>query len=122
NRKELLEWLLYKALHSKTVTTFIQSNESINATQEIKEDNDPVYYFINKYFADLESTRIPSTFLFNYFMACMDAENNHSRIKQRTFTLRVQKILKAKGWEYTPTPKLKPLNIGTVKISKNLMS
>lgn len=109
NRKELLEWLLYKALHSEPVTTFIQTNESDNATQEIKEDNDPVYYFINKYFDDLESTRIPSTFLFNYFMACMDAENNHSRIKQRTFTLRAQKILKARGWEYTQTPKLKPL-------------
>lgn len=120
NRKELLEWLLYKALHSKTVTTFIQSNESINATQEIKEDNDPVYYFINKYFADLESTRIPSTFLFNYFMACMDAENNHSRIKQRTFTLRAQKILKAKGWEYTPTPKLKPLKYWNGKDQQKL--
>lgn len=108
NRKELLEWLLYKALHSKPVTTFIQTDESNNATHEIKEDNDAVYYFINNYFDDLESTRIPSNFLFNYFMVCMDAENNHQKIKQRTFTLKAQKILKEKGWKYTKSRSMKP--------------
>lgn len=120
NRKELLEWLLYKALHSEPVTTFIQTSESDNATQEIKEDNDAVYYFINKYFDELESTRIPSSFLFNYFMACMDYENNHQKIKQRTFNLRAQKILKDKGWEYTSTPKLKPLKYWSGKDQEKL--
>lgn len=109
NRRALLEWLLYKALHSEPVTTLIQTNESNNATHEIKEDNDAVYYFINKYFDDLESTRIPSNFLFNYFMVCMDAENNHQKIKQRTFTIKAQKILKDKGWGYTKSRSMKPL-------------
>lgn len=101
NRKALLEWLLYKALHSEPVTTFIQTNESKDATQEIKEDNDAVYYFINKYLDELESTRIPVKFLFNYFLACMDAENNPQKIKQNTFTKKAKKIMTAKGWHYS---------------------
>lgn len=120
NRKELLEWLLYKALHSEPVTTFIQTNESDEATHEIKEDNAAVYYFINKYFDELESTRIPSSFLFNYFMACMDAENNHQQIKQRTFNLRAQKILKNKGWEYTPGKTRQPLKYWSGKDQQKL--
>ena len=107
-------------MHSKPVSTFIQTDESDEATHEIKEDNDAVYYFVNKYFDDLESTRIPSTFLFNYFMACMDAENNHQKIKQRTFTLRAQKILKNKGWEYTKSRSMKPLDYWSSKDQQKL--
>lgn len=101
NRKELLEWLLYKALHDEPVNTFIQTNESNEATHEIKEDNDAVYYFINKYLNELESTRLPVKFLFNYFMACMDRENNPQKIKQNTFTKRVKTIMTDKGWDYS---------------------
>ena len=109
NRPELLEWLLYKALHEKTFVRFMQTEESIISVKEIKEDNDPVYHFVNKYLDELKSTRLPVKFLFNYFMACMDAENNHSKIKQRTFTKEIKLIMTAKGWEYSRN-NLAPLN------------
>ena len=120
NRQELLEWLLYKALHSPKVTNFIQTGESENATEEIKEDNDAVYHFVNKYFNELESTRIPSNFLFNYFMACMDAENNHQQIAQRTFTKRIKPILEQLGWKYTTSRSLQPLNYWNGKDQQRL--
>ena len=109
NRKELREWLLYKALHSPKVTNFITTKESEQATHEIKEDNNAVYYFVNKYVSELQSTRLPVKFLFNYFMACMDRENNHQKIKQRTFTKEIKLIMTDRGWNYQRNS-LSPLN------------
>lgn len=96
----LLKWILKTAL-TINIDTIVDTAESREIVHDTKLDNDPVAYFVENYLPELESTRLPVKFLFNYFMAAMDAENNHQRMKQNTFTRTIKPILEASGWTYS---------------------
>lgn len=98
--QRLLEWILKTAL-TINIDTIVDTSESRHIVHETKLDNDPVAYFVENYLPELKSSRIPVKFLFNYFMAAMDAENNHQRMKQNTFTRTIKPILEASGWTYS---------------------
>lgn len=98
--QRLLEFALKKAL-SMTPDVLQDTAESREIIKDIKEDNDSVDHFINNYLAELESTRIPVTFLFKFFLAAMDYENSPQKIKQNTFTRRAKPLMADKGWEYS---------------------
>lgn len=98
--QQLLEFALKQAL-SMTPDTLQDTIESQEIIKNIKEDNDSVDYFINHYLSELESTRVPIAFLFKFFLAAMDYENNPQKLKQNTFTRRAKPLMKRKGWEYS---------------------
>lgn len=98
--KQLLEFILKKAL-SLNFDVLQDTKESQRAINEVKLDNDSVDYFIQNYLGDLDSERIPVKFLFYYFLASMESENNPQSIKQNTFTKRAKPLMKNKGWEYS---------------------
>lgn len=98
--RQLLEFLLKKAL-SITPDVLQDTAESQQIIQDVKEDNDSVAYFINHYLDELESTRVPVAFLFKYFLAAMEYENNPQKLKQPTFTRRAKPLMSNKGWEYS---------------------
>lgn len=96
----LLEFALKKAL-SMTPDVLQDTAESQEIIKDIKEDNDSVVHFVENYLPELESTRIPAMFLFKYFLATMDFENNPQQIKQNTFTRRAKPLMADKGWKYS---------------------
>lgn len=75
--------------------------ESREIIKDIKEDNDSVDHFIEEYLPELESTRLPVSFLFKFFLATMDYENNPQKLKQSSFTKRAKPLMANKGWEYS---------------------
>jgi putative DNA primase/helicase len=100
----LLEYILFRALQIELdKDSLADTEESRNAIHELKLDNDPVAYFIEKYMDNLKSTRVPVKFLFHYFLVVMkNEENNPQSIKQNTFTKRAKPILAEMGWRYEP--------------------
>lgn len=99
NDPQLLQWILKQAL-TINIDTIIETKESQELVHETQLDNDPVVYFVENYFDEFQSTRLPVKFLFQFFLAAMEAENNPQALKQNTFTKRLQPILEAKGWHY----------------------
>jgi putative DNA primase/helicase len=98
--KRLLEFILKKAL-TMTPDTLQDTEKSREIIEDIKEDNDSVAYFISHYLSELESTRIPVSFFFKYFLAAMGYENNPQKLKQKTFTRRAKPLMERKGWNYS---------------------
>lgn len=98
--QRLLEFVLKKSL-SMTPNVLQDTAESREIIKDIKEDNDSVDHFIENYLPELESTRIPVSFLFKFFLAAMEYENNPQKIKQNTFTRRAKPLMEDKGWEYS---------------------
>lgn len=98
--QRLLEFVLRKAL-SMTPDVLQDTAESREIIKDIKEDNDSVDHFIEEYLPELESTRLPVSFLFKFFLAAMDFENNPQQLKQNTFTRRAKPLMANKGWEYS---------------------
>ena len=98
--KRLLEWCLKQALELD-FDILEDTEESKRNIYDIKLDNDPVVYFVENYFGEITSDRIPVVFLFKYFLNTMTYENNPQTMKQNTFTRRLKPILEAKGWTYS---------------------
>lgn len=94
----LLEWVLKKAV-TIDIERLEDTEESRGEVREIKQQSDPIAYFMQEYFPELTSERIPTAFLFKYFLAVMAYENNPSRITQRGFTERLKGNL-PEGWRY----------------------
>lgn len=94
----LLEWVLKKAV-TIDIERLEDTEESRGEVREIKQQSDPIAYFMQEYFPELTSERIPTAFLFKYFLAVMAYENNPSRITQRGFTERLKENL-PEGWKY----------------------
>ena len=63
-------------------------------------DNDPVLYFVEEVVSRLQSTRFPTSFLFNLFCAFMKSENSPTKIKQRSFTKQVRPYMERRSWKY----------------------
>ena len=84
-----------------TPDTLQDTEKSREIIEDIKEDNDSVAYFISHYLSELESTRIPVSFFFKYFLAAMGYENNPQKLKQKTFTRRAKPLMERKGWNYS---------------------
>lgn len=91
-RNDVLEWLLHEALETD-ISTIRQLDESAAELHKMELESDPVLYYMEIYFPLLESTRIPTYFLFKDFLAHMASENRPSRINQATFTKRAKKYL-----------------------------
>lgn len=98
--QRLLEFVLKKALNM-TPDVLQDTAESREIIKDIKEDNDSIDHFIEEYLSELESTRIPVSFLFKFFLAAMEFENNPQKIKQNTFTRRAKPLMANKGWGYS---------------------
>ena len=96
-RNDVLEWLLHEALETD-ISTIRQLDESAAELHKMELESDPVLYYMEIYFPLLESTRIPTYFLFKDFLAHMASENRPSRINQATFTKRAKKYLPP-GWK-----------------------
>lgn len=98
--QRLLEFILMKSL-SLNFDILQDTKESQAMIKDIKTDNDSVDYFIENYLDELKSTRIPVAFLFKYFLAAMEYENNPQSMKQNTFTHRAKSLMSKKGWDYS---------------------
>ena len=97
--RQLLEWILKKALEVD-VTTIIDTKESQELVFDTRLDNDPVLYFVEEVVSRLQSTRFPTSFLFNLFCAFMKSENSPTKIKQRSFTKQVRPYMERRSWKY----------------------
>lgn len=100
NDPQLLQWILKQAL-TINIDTIIETKESQEMVHETQLDNDAVAYFVENYFDEFQSTRLPVKFLFQFFLAAMEAENSKQALKQNTFTKQLKPILEAKGWHYS---------------------
>lgn len=100
-RREVLEWFMKEALNTD-VSQIVDTQESRELVHTTRLDNNPVLYFYENYVKDtLTSTRLPMKFLFAYFRAVMDNENNATRLTQNSFTRRIKPIAEADGWQYS---------------------
>lgn len=98
--RRLLEFMLKKSL-GLDFGTLQDTKESQQAIKTIKQDNDNVDYFIDNYLDKLKSQRVPVKYLFYYFLAAMERENNPQTMKQNTFTNRAKPLMEKVGWEYS---------------------
>lgn len=100
-RPEVLEWILKEAIKID-ITNLADTSESEEEVKKIHTENDPVAYFMETYFNELKSSRIPVAFLFKFFQATQRYESgrlNSSSMTQRGFTRKLNKLLPA-GWKY----------------------
>lgn len=100
-RPEVLEWILKEAVKID-ITNLTDTSESEEEVKKIHTENDPVAYFMETYFNELKSSRIPVAFLFKFFQATQRYETgrlNSSSMTQRGFTRKLNKLLPA-GWKY----------------------
>lgn len=100
-RPEVLEWILKEAVKID-ITKLADTSESEEEVKKIHTENDPVAYFMETYFNELKSSRIPVAFLFKFFQATQRYETgrfNSSSMTQRGFTRKLNKLLPA-GWKY----------------------
>lgn len=100
-RPEVLEWILKEAVKID-ITSLADTSESEEEVKKIHTENDPVAYFMETYFNELKSSRIPVAFLFKFFQATQRYETgrlNSSSMTQRGFTRKLNKLLPA-GWKY----------------------
>lgn len=95
----LLEFILKKSLEYD-IDSLINTKESQAIIRDMKLDNDTVDYFIQNYLNELQSDRVPVAFLFKFFLAAMDYENNPQKMKQNTFTRQAKPLMKQQGWDY----------------------
>ena len=97
--KKLLEFILYKAINLK-ISEMIDTQESKEALYELEVDNNPILDFYETVMPELTSSRLPLRFLFDYYKAWCNNENNPTKMKQRTFTKEFKQIAEANGWKY----------------------
>ena len=100
-RPEVLEWILKEAVKID-ITSLVETSENKAEVEKIRTENDPVAYFMETYFNELKSSRIPVAFLFKFFQATQRYETgrfNSSSMTQRGFTRKLNKLLPA-GWKY----------------------
>lgn len=99
-RKEFREWLLKEAV-KVDIEHLAITDESKTAVEKLKTENDPVAFFMQDYFPELKSDRIPTAFLFKFFQATQKYETGQiGKLTQRSFTKKVIELLPA-GWFYS---------------------
>lgn len=99
-RKEFREWLLKEAV-KVDIEHLAITDESKSAVEKLKTENDPVAFFMETYFPELKSERIPTAFLFKFYQATNKFETGQiGSMTQRTFTKKVIKLLPP-GWSYS---------------------
>lgn len=99
-RKEFREWLLKEAV-KVDIEHLAITDESKSAVEKLKTENDPVAFFMETYFPELKSERIPTAFLFKFYQATNKLETGQiGSMTQRTFTKKVIKLLPP-GWSYS---------------------
>lgn len=106
--KRLLEYILFISL-SLEIEEVENTKESEEAVRDLARDNDPVIEFYEDVFNQLESTRLPTKFLFCLYQSWCDKENNPTKLKQRTFTKNLRSVVSKEGWQYD-VKNLAPLN------------
>lgn len=118
---QLLEWILKQALQV-SIDTIVDTRESQEIVHETRLDNDPVLYFVENHFdaAEIESTRLPASFLFHWFLSAMNHENAKSAMKQNTFTKQVTPLLEERGWHKTRQKPLDRFKEADVKLIDDL--
>ena len=97
--KRLLEFALKQAL-SVDITSLADTEESRLEVERLKEEGNPVAYFVANYWDNFKSNKIPVNVGFKYFLKIMESENRKSRMSQTKFTREMKRILKGRGWEY----------------------
>lgn len=98
-RREVLEWTLKEAV-KVDIENLVDTSESVSEVEKIRTENDPIAYFIENYFTELKSARIPIAFLFKFFQATQKYETGRTgTTTQRGFTRKLTKCLPA-GWGY----------------------
>lgn len=106
--KDLLEWLLKKAL-TIDISSIVDTNESKEMVNDIQIESDIVRAFVVDVVNDLTSTRIPAKFLYELFVQYAEANHNPTNMTQNTFTRRLKPILEEQGFKYERNSKA-PLN------------
>ena len=77
------------------------TDESKDAVEKLKTENDPVAFFMETYFPELKSDRIPTAFLFKLYQATTKFETGQiGNMTRRGFTNRLIKLLPT-GWSYS---------------------
>lgn len=105
--KRLHEFILSKVI-SMDFEEVEDTAESQQAIHELVLENSAVLAFFDDPFQELESERLPMKFLFKYFQAWSDYDNQPTKMKQNTFTKEMKTIAERNGWEYVRN-NLKPL-------------
>lgn len=101
NRKEVLEYVLFKALTLPFFESFIVSAESVTVLEQYKEKNNPVFDFWNELKEEFVWDLLPSNFLFDMFQKWFEYSNPSGKsINKRAFTEQLGPIIEADGdWE-----------------------
>lgn len=105
----LLEFILSKAIKLE-FSEVEDTAESKQAIHELVLENSSITAFYEDVFQQLESDRLPMKFLFKYFQAWSDYENQPTKIKQNTFTKELKQLIDNTNWMYEPK-NFAPLNL-----------
>lgn len=96
---QLLEYILSKVINME-FEEVEDTEESRQAIHELVLENSAVLSFFEDKFLELESERLPVKFLFKYFQAWCEHENQPTNMRQRTFTKEFRSIVERNGWTY----------------------
>lgn len=95
----LLEFILSKVIDMdfEEVEDTLESQQAIH---ELVLENSAVVSFFEDQFQELESDRLPMKFLFKFFQAVCDYDNQPTTMKQNTFSKEMKSLAERNGWEY----------------------
>lgn len=97
--KRLLQFILYHAINMEFVEVE-DTAESKEAVYELVLENNSVLSFFEDKFQELESERLPMKFLFKFFQAYCDYENQPTGMKQNSFSKEMKGVAERNGWKY----------------------
>ena len=109
HNQKLLEFILFKTIQME-FEEVEDTDESRQSIHELVLENNAVISFFEGPFRELESERLPMKFLFKYFQACSDYDNQPTQMKQNTFTKEIKSVAERNGWVYQ-SKNLAPLNL-----------
>ncbi|HGI4155321.1 TPA: phage/plasmid primase, P4 family [Streptococcus agalactiae] len=112
NRPEVLEYVLWKAINLN-FDRFSEPKATQEHMKEFKESNNTILKFLNEYLEDIESTRIPTKFLWVLYQQWCK-ENNNQLPKKSSFDKELDSCL-PEGWI---KEKQKPLDYFRPSIDK----
>lgn len=97
----LLEFILSKVIDME-FEEVEDTAESKDAIHELALENSAILAFFEEPFQELQSDRLPMGFLFKFFQAWSDYENQPTKMKQNTFTKELRPLVERNGWQYEP--------------------
>lgn len=98
--KDLLEYIVYRAIHNVDLSENIDTAESRELLYQLSVTGDPIMAFCEEVVEGLETKKIPTKLLFKVFVNWSEyTQGIKNKYSQTSFTNRAKEYMTLKGWE-----------------------